>query len=71
MEVTYVIFSKTIVVNAGGRTFTISKDDKRFRLISELITQNNLAEISLVMDPHGPFFKVRARILESIGLKAA
>jgi hypothetical protein len=71
MNLIYHSFGNSIVVHLAGKTHTLSKDDKRFKLVSKLIKENALEEIGLVLDAqhYKTINQVRDRILKSIGLE--
>lgn len=66
MSVIYHLIGNTIVVHVGGRTHSISSDDKRFDLICALITKNQVETIAHIVDQEASYFKVLARITESL-----
>jgi hypothetical protein len=65
--VKYHWFGDSIAIHHQGRTFMISKDDKRFTVICDLIQKDSLDTVPLVADSKGGYFKVLSRILESLG----
>lgn len=65
-EVIYHLFGNTVVVHVDSKTYTISKDDKRFDLIQKMINESAFDTLRLVIDANSNYFKVTQRILESL-----
>lgn len=45
MESTYHVFKNSVTVHVNGHTATISKDDKRYPKVMEIIKDNNMGDM--------------------------
>lgn len=61
-------FADSIVIHYDGKTFSVSKDDKRFKLICKMIKEDAVDAAGMIADPNGGYLKVQERLLEALGV---
>ncbi len=69
MSLFYHVFPTSMVIHYDNKTYTISKDDVKFKTIYDLIKSDSLETVGmLVTDPVGfeNYEKVKARLLEAL-----
>lgn len=57
-KITYHILPSQVIVTLEDRTYTISKDDKRYKTLCDLIKQNAVEILPMVVEVNSPYFKV-------------